>query len=244
MKHHFFSACVLILSISLKAQEPSKLSTFYSIGRLNATGSFGGIGTVMAPNGNSLEGDEYYDSPDFKKGFISVNGFEKPFGEFQIRYNIRSQEIEMLQGEKVISLSPEKIRSVMYELPSGEKHFFFNAKGYISKGVSMTGFFEVLTEGRVLLLKRKTFEHKKTSFNPLDVESSTTEKLLKKEQFFLLNLLKDGGNELTELPRQKGKIMDYLGNKNEVTMFFKANNLSLRSESDLISLINFSNGLN
>lgn len=229
-----------VLTLSLFAQEPSKLSTFYSIGRLNATGSFGGIGTVMAGGPNSIEGNEFYDTPDFKNGFISVSGYEKPFGEFPMRFNVRSREIEIQEKGKVVSLSMELVKSFMYEDEKHQKHFFFNGKGYKIGTTSADGFFEVLVEGSVLLLKRRIFEHKKTSFNPLDVENSTSEKLLKKDELFLL---KEGTVDLVKLPIKKKDLFAFLSNPTELENFLKEKHIGVKEEGDLVRLVAFCNSI-
>ena len=235
-----FSFAASFIAATVFAQEPSKLSTFYSIGRLNATGSFGGIGTVLSAGPNSIEGNEYYDTPDFKNGFISVSGFEKPFGEFLMRFNIRSREIEIQEKAKVVSLSMERVKSFMYEDDKNQKHFFFNGKGYKIAQTSVDGFFEVLVEGSTLLLKRRTFEHKKTSFNPLDVENSTSEKLLKKDELFLL---KEGTVDLIKLPMKKKALLDFLGKPNELEKFLKEKNIGFKEEADLVIIVAFSNSI-
>ena len=160
MHYKFFVASICLLYLTIrpaKSQDASNLRTFYSIGRINAVSSFGGMFNVMPTAPSTVTGSFYYDDEILKKGLISVKGHDKPFGEFPMRYNLKSSELEVELKEGLRSLNLEQVSSFMWADTQGKESYFVNLKDFKSNsGVPIIGFGQVITSGKLSLIKKRT----------------------------------------------------------------------------------------
>ena len=242
--HKFFvvSICTLyFISPLAKGQDAANLRTFYSIGRINAVSSFGGMFNIMPTAPSTVTGNYYFDDEILKKGLISVEGKDKPFGEFPMRYNLKSNELEVELKEGLRSLNLGQVSSFMWTDERGKESYFINLKDFNSNSVPIIGFAQVITSGKLSLLKKRRAIFQKTEFNPLEAEKADIDKIIKKEDFFFV---KDSQAFL--ITKNKKDAIAFLGSidtDQRIENFIIENGFNSKKELSLIQLTEFYNSI-
>ncbi|MCA4896186.1 MAG: hypothetical protein ING84_14400 [Cytophagales bacterium] len=237
----FTSIIIMVASNIIPAQDAANLRTFYSIGRINATSSFGGMLNAMPTYPNTINGNYYFDDDTFREGFISIRNIEKPFGPFQMRYNLHSNELEVNLKEGIRSLSLDKVTSFMWINNKAEEFYFASCKGLKINNTPLDGFAQVISGEKLVLLKKRKAILKKSTFNPLEVENSSVDKIVKEDDYFLLL-----DSSTINITKEKKRILSFFKGKyeNEVSKFLKNNDFNPKKENTLIAFTEFYNKLN
>ncbi len=147
------------------------------------------------------------------------------------RYEIDLDQIEIRLAAEIKVLDGKLVRSFVWtDEMNFSPHYFVNARDYRLEGQpSMTGFFEVLSEGPVTLLSKTDIAVRKPSYNvALDMGVRDTRLVQRTDLYYLKEDL------VRELPSSKKKLMAVFGeNADDAEAFIKSNKLSLNDESNL-----------
>jgi hypothetical protein len=211
------------------SQSPEEIRTYYNLGTINVSGN-GGMFNIMSSKPTETLGTYYYNDKYFKKGFISVEGLEKPLGEYRMRYNLKTNELEVILKEGLRSISTSKINNFLWsDSISNRQAIFLKASNYTYDGSKIDGFLEVIQEGKLSLLKRKKIRLQKSNFNPLLVEESTNDQIFQDEEFFLLK-----NNNIIKLEKKNKKsITAFLADNERALTYLKNNKVNYKKESEL-----------
>ena len=227
-----FSVLSITSSLSF-SQSPEEVRTYNALGTLNVSGN-GGMFNIMSSKPVETIGTYYYNEKYFKRGFISLENVEKPLGEYQMRYNLKTNELEVVLKEGLRSISTSKIISFLWsDSASNKQTMFLKASNYQYDGSKIDGFLEVILEGKLSLLKRKKIRLQKSNFNPLLVEESSNDQIFQDEEFFLL---KD--NRLAKLEKKNNKaITAFLGSDDRALQYLKNNKINYKRESEIVLFV-------
>jgi len=229
----FFLTIPLSLLVQIgHAQSPESVRTFYALSNM-ATGNAGTF-NVMSSKPTEIVGNYYYNGDkNFKEGLISVEGFEKPFGYYKMRYNLKTNELEAILKEGLRSLSLNKINSFLLRDSVNKETLFLKAQHYEMHGTKIVGFLEVISEGKISLLKRKNLRMQSSPFNPLLVEESANVQILQDEELFILK-----ENHLVKIDKKnKKEFMALFENDTVASRYFTSTKINFKKEADLILFI-------
>jgi len=182
-------------------------------------------------------GDTYLNSQWMRSSFIMYN-VDKTFENYKIRYDIRADELEIKTPTQVKVLQGSKVRNfAVTDSLNTHTAFYANARDFTLDGAKQTGFFEVLEDGKIALLKKTEIEIKKADYNPALNIGSLDEKILKKEKYFLLQ-----GTRLQEV--RKKKFFTAFGDRAaEVETYAAKNSLSAGDPGELQLIVRYYNSL-
>ncbi len=146
------------------------------------------------------------------------------------RIDILNDRLELKDANTLKTIQGQILNYVFLQIPGAPDRFFIRNNSFKDSFNYPSGFYEVLTEGDINLLKLHGFLRLAPSYNPaLDVGSRTAE-LRKTEMLFLMK-----NNEVVELPKKKKDIFKLLGSSSEDLS--KKNGLNPKETEDLIQLI-------
>lgn len=194
---------------------------------------------IPLPEGKVV-GDTYLDGR-WKNTAILLYEKNKMIEGFLARYDIYLNELEIKVRDGIKVLKGDKVKSFVWlDSVNRAPDYFVNAKDLKSEGnVALTGFFQVLTEGSVPLLKRTSFDVKKADYNIQFNVGSHDDKIVKKHDFYMLR-----GNQVIELPSAKKKMLPLFSDKaDDIEKFMKDNDLSANKEEHLKIIFNHYNSL-
>jgi hypothetical protein len=193
---------------------------------------------VPAPEGKVI-GDTYY-STQWKKSAIQLYKDDRVIEGYKIRYDIQTDALDVNTDAGVKVLDGKRIRSFSWlDSSRVDPVYFVNARDYKLDGTPLTGFFEVLVDGKTPLFKRVELHLKKADYNVSFDVGSRDDKILKQAVYFV-------GQEksVVEAGSSKKKILAVFGDKaGEMEKFMNDNSVSVKREADLVKVFQHYNSL-
>lgn len=193
---------------------------------------------IPLPEGKVL-GDTYLD-PRWSHSNVLLYENDKLIDGFPMRYDIHLDELEFKGKNGIKVLAGNKVKSFVWaDSITRTPTFFINGKAFRNEhDVPFTGFFQVLEEGPVPLLKKTFIDIKKADYNVALNVGSPDDKILKKNKFYVLK-----ENRVIELPGSRKKFLNIFNDNSRLEKFIKENGLSTSSEQDLKVILNYYNSV-
>jgi hypothetical protein len=177
-------------------------------------------------------GDSYL-STDWKISTVSLYD-NKTIEGYPTRYDIAANELEFNAKNGIKVLGGDKIKSFAWIDGQTQAHaYYINAKEFKNKdNVPLIGFFEVLSDGALPLLKKTKITVKKADYNAVLNVGSHDDKVLKSDELFYA---KNG--QVYKVPSSSKKVAALFGDRAEqIKKFIDDNSLSPGKEHDLIKI--------
>lgn len=193
---------------------------------------------IPIPEGKVI-GDTYL-STEWKKSVILLYEKGRLIEGFPVRYDIKSDELDVKGRSEVKVLEGRKVKSFMWiDSTRTEPYYFINARDFKEEGVPLVGFFEVLVDGNSPLFKKTDISVKKADYNVTLSMGSRDDKILKSSSYYLAD-----GSSVSEIPGSKKKFLQLLkGKADEVESYMDTNNLSVKKEEELIAIFKYYNSI-
>ncbi|AYB32278.1 hypothetical protein [Chryseolinea soli] len=194
---------------------------------------------IPQPEGKVV-GNTYF-STQWKASTILLYKDEKMIEGFLIRYDIRANEIEVKTQSGVKVVGGDKVKSFIWiDSASRIPSYFVNAKDFKDKDQTrLSGFFQVVVDGPLPLLRQTTVYVKKADYSVQFDVGSRDDKILKKTELYFA---RDG--QVTALPSSKKKLLPLFGDKADAMgKFIQDQALTISREADLITIFNHYNSL-
>jgi hypothetical protein len=225
---------LLIMSINCSAQAvvPPNIRASSTLEKIfDYTGLDNGeiLYGIPLPEGKVI-GDTYLDT-HWKNSNIMLYEKEQLIEGYPARYDIYLDELEVKGRNGVKVLAGAKVKSFVWaDSSTRTPEYYINGKGFKNEDdVPFTGFFQVLSEGSIPLLKKTFIDIKKADYNIQFNVGSPDDKILKKDKFYALK-----ENKLINVPASRKKILTLFNdNTRVVEVFIKENNLTTSNEEDL-----------
>lgn len=241
MKNQILFLCLVSLCATSYAQTvlPSNMRAQTTLQQLEGISTNKDIlyGIPLPPP--EVIGDTYY-TAYWSPTSLLLYG-DKMVEGFPARYDIYGDEVE-LRGKNGVRVMPSKMFKsfVWIDSVSKEPTYFVNAKDFLAESkVPLKGFFQVMTEGSVTLLKRMTVYVKKADYNMVLNVGSRDDKIMKE-----ITLYYTKGNTAFEVPSSKKKLLPIFGDKaTAVEQYIKDKDLSVSKENDVKSIFAYYNSL-
>lgn len=150
------------------------------------------------------------------------------------RYRAYDDEMQVLGPNKqVMGLYPAKVRAIAVG-----KQVFIPLEFRSPEGEDKVGYFQLLVEGEMALLLRRSLELARSDYNPALGIGDRNDRLELRETYYFRR--DEGSPQL--LRQSKGSILKALGRrKKAVSEFARANQLNPRKQDDLIAVFRFYN---
>ena len=183
---------------------------------------------IPLPEGKVV-GDTYIDT-HWRNANVMLFEKEKLIEGFPMRYDIHLDELEFKGKSGIKVLAGSKVKSFVWaDSISRTPAYFINGKSFRNEDdVPFTGFFEVLEEGSVPLLKRTYISVRKADYNVAMNVGSRDDKILKKNKYYVLR-----ENRLVELPASRKKFLSFFNDNSRLDEYIRENGLSVTDEHDL-----------
>ena len=183
--------------------------------------------------GNNLLPENIVGTPYFSEGFIKGMVHTKEGNPYSamLRYNGYSDQIELKDMDKTISLLKRDYISATI----GSKKYAI--KKYDENGTVKQGYFVVLNEGGLELLLKEDKEFVEGKEASTSYGNKIPPKFVERTTYYLKN------GDMTAVPTKlkKKDILKLLGNKKALVDYVNSNGLKLKSEAEVIELLNFAN---
>ncbi len=203
-----------------------------------------GAGTTsllgMPMRGAEIVGDSYL-YPDWRQSNVMLYEDDKLIENHLVRYDMQDDNLEFKFGNDVRVLKGSKVKSfVSLDSVNNAPSFYMNGKDFVNKdNVPFDGFLQILSDGKMPLLKRYEVYVKQPDYNIALNVGSIDYKIIKKTQYYYLN-----NGKLYLIPGSKGRILKLFGDeKDNVNKFMKLNKVQVSQEHHLSAVFNYYNSL-
>jgi len=239
---YVFLAAIVVQTSSVFGQAvmPDNLRAASTIDRMsNFTGTNVPdflYGIPAAPG--KVIGDTYLNT-EFNTSNVLLYENDKIIEGYPVRYDVYTNELEFNAKNGIKVMNGGKVKSFAWiDEKSKLPEYFINAKEFRnSENVQLIGFFQVLSDGALPLLKKTTVDVKKPDYNEaLNVGSRDAKILKKAEQFYAV------GNKVFKVPASKKNVLSLFADKSaEMEKFIADKSLSMAKEEHLITIFNHYN---
>lgn len=232
----------LSIQIHLFGQSPTINNNVRSANLLNQLGSYRVTpGDVLFPisshEKSNIIGDVYLDS-HWNLSSLLLFENEKLINDYLVRYDIKNNEFEFRLKNGVKVLPGSKVKNIVWiDSLTKTTRIMNNGSEYSAAEIPFDGFFEILKDGEIQLLKKPYVEVLRPNFSPaLNVGSKDTKILKKSEYFYSLK------NKLYQI-KKKSSLEAIQQHKSSVDLaaFLKKEKISLTKEEDLMLLFDMIN---
>ncbi|WP_373521121.1 carboxypeptidase-like regulatory domain-containing protein [Aquiflexum sp.] len=189
----------------------------------------------IPPDPKRLIGNFYLDTKWNKASILLYKDDEIIEGYF-VRYNINSNNFELRaeDSDEATAIAGHRVRNIVWV---DSKHrvprYFVNGMDLKDEGVPIAGFFEVLVDGKMPLVRRTVASIKESNYNAALMVGNRNDEIIKRFVYYYIQ-----DNNLFEIPKKKKKVFQIFGEKSkEMEAFAIENNMSLREPSNWFNLI-------
>lgn len=206
--------------------------------------SQGAVGNTV-PLGNlsgttpGLVGDVYLNE-DYRNATFLLYENDNIAKDYPAKLDLQRNEFDVKVGTGIKSLAGGLVKSLAWKKNStGSTEYFVNGKEYTNEeNAPYLGFFQILTEGDLTLLKMTELIFKKAERVGAHSVGSQDNKFIKKPKLYLAS-----GKKAYELPSKKGIRKLFESRAAEMEEYMKMNEIDLKKESHLINTFEHYNSL-
>jgi hypothetical protein len=159
---------------------------------------------------------------------------------YAVRLDLERNEFDILFGNGVRALTGTKVKTLMWlDSLTRTPQYFVNAQEYKNEeDVPFVGFFQILSEGELTLLKMTQVKFKPADKSLVHNTGTKDNKFLKIVDFYIAQ-----GTKATKLPNRKGILKLMASHNDEVEKFMKVNEISTSNERHLVAVFDYYNSL-
>ena len=159
---------------------------------------------------------------------------------FRVRYNINSNQFELMEPENnLVSTMPGlRVQNIVwmdssYKVP----RYFVNGMDFRDEGVPISGFFEVLVEGEIPLMRRTLAIFKESNYNTALMVGSRDDRIIKRNVYYYLK-----GKDLYPIPKKRKDIFQIFGDQAaDMEAFAEKNSMDFKEKSTIFQLFTYYN---
>jgi hypothetical protein len=188
----------------------------------------------IPPEPKRLFGNFYLDQKWNKASILLYRNDEIMEG-YLVRYNINSNnfEIRAENSNEASTLPGIRVRNiVLIDAEHKVPRYFVNGMDFRDEGAPIAGFFEVLVDGKMPLVRRTVATIRESNYNQALMVGDPDDRIVKRNVYYYLV-----GKNLFEVPKKKKRFFEIFGEKAEEMMAFaEENRLETKNEASWFSL--------
>jgi hypothetical protein len=188
----------------------------------------------IPPEPKKLQGNFYLDTKWNKASILLYKNEELIEGYF-VRYNINSNTFELRSenSEEATTVPGLRVRNIVWiDSEHGVPRYFINGMDFKEEGSPIAGFFEVLVDGKMPLVRRTIASIKESNYNQALMVGEPDDRVVKRYVYYYVE-----GKNIIEIPSNKKKLFPIFGDsQSEMEAFADTNRLNLKEASSLFSL--------
>jgi hypothetical protein len=188
----------------------------------------------IASEPKQLLGNFYLDQ-QWNKASILLYKEDEVIEGFYVRYNImqHSFEIKAEDAEEISNIPGLRIRNIVWvDTKHQVPRYFINGQDLKDGGSPILGFFEVLIDGKLPLVRRTVATIKESNYNTALMIGNKDDTIMKRNIYYYID-----GKNLIRIPKKKKDLFTIFGpHASEIESFVKSNNLKVFEPSSLFSV--------
>ncbi|MBS9524095.1 hypothetical protein KI659_08725 [Litoribacter alkaliphilus] len=184
----------------------------------------------------------FYLDPKWNKSTLMLYKNDQILTDHLVRYNIESHQFEAIapNSDQVKTIPGLRVHNLVWiDSVHQVPRYFVNGMEFLDQGVPISGFFEILVDGELPLVRRTVTTLKRANYNTALMIGNKDDEIKKKNIYYFV---KD--KQVLEVPRKKKKLLKIFDDKEqEVEGFIDANRINLGENNGLYKVFSFYNSL-
>lgn len=232
----FFTIVFIVLMVSVQAQNEKKsASTILGITGASSKVLPSNILQSFSSGLTKLGGNRYWIKEN-AEGVIRFKNSDKSYLFCNTKYNIFNQDLEVMLGGLIRYIKNKDVKSFSLTY-KGRQKFFINSTFYpLQEKKKKGGYFEILENGEVQLLKKIVFEIKESNYNVALSVGEKNASIIQKSVYYLA---KGSAIERVKGRKQVTKLFTTFGF--DAKSAIKKYRFKVKKEADLKSLVQLCN---
>lgn len=229
MKQILFFLITISIQTFLFSQNPNDAIVTFSNGSLNYTN--------IKSKPPEYKGSVYIDD-NWHTGRLKLFSGEE-IRNYPLKSDLRLNEINIKVGDNIKVISFAAIKEFNWINSIGYEENFVNCSLYSKHSNKLIGFFNILYDGKILLLKKTNLKLLESNYvGPLVAGDKDNEYILENKYYVYKN------DKLYSIKKNKRKILKILNDKNEeIKKFASENNLKFKNDYDLSKIFRYYDNL-
>ncbi|MFL0682963.1 MAG: carboxypeptidase-like regulatory domain-containing protein [Algoriphagus aquaeductus] len=195
----------------------------------------------IPPDPKKVEGNFYLDKK-WNLASILLYRDQEILEDFRVRYNINSNNFELMDPEtfQITTLQGYRVQNIVwmdssYKVP----RYFVNGMDFREDGAPISGFFEVIVEGQLPLMRRTKAIFKESNYNTALMVGNRNDQIIKRNVYYYLR-----EKDLYEVPKKRKDLFLIFGDKaSQVEAFVNENQIDLKQTSSIFQIFTYYNSL-
>ncbi|MFN3760501.1 MAG: carboxypeptidase-like regulatory domain-containing protein [Algoriphagus aquaeductus] len=195
----------------------------------------------IPPDPKKVEGNFYLDKK-WNLASILLYRDQEILEDFRVRYNINSNNFELMEPEtfQITTLQGYRVQNIVwmdssYKVP----RYFVNGMDFREDGAPISGFFEVIVEGQLPLMRRTKAIFKESNYNTALMVGNRNDQIIKRNVYYYLK-----EKDLYEVPKKRKDLFLIFGDKaSQVEAFVNENQIDLKQTSSIFQIFTYYNSL-
>jgi hypothetical protein len=188
----------------------------------------------IAPEPTKIIGDSYLD-PKWNIATLLLYRNQQLLEGYNVRYNVTANIFETIQpeGKSIIQIQGSKIQNLVWiDSTFSVPRYFVNGMDFLEDNVPISGFFEVLVDGELPLMRRTKVIIKESNYNEALMVGNRDHELIKRDVYYYLK-----GRNLTEIPTKRKSFYELFGKDGEaIKDYVESNEFSLKDTNSLFQI--------
>ncbi len=188
----------------------------------------------IPPEPKKVEGNFYLDKK-WNLSSILLYRDQQVLEGYRTRYNINSNTFELLEPQtlQVTTLQGLRVQNIVwmdssYKVP----RYFVNGMDFRDEGAPILGFFEVLVEGELPLMRRTLAIFKESNYNTALMVGNRNDQIVKRNVYYYLR-----GKDLYEVPKKRKEFFALFGGKAiQMETFVEENEINLKAPGSIFQV--------
>jgi len=195
------------------------------------------------PDGPKQLLGNYYLDTKWNKSTIMLYKNEEILVDQWVRYNIASNQFEILSpnDERVKTIPGLRVQNLVWvDSLHRVPRYFINGMDLKENGTPISGFYEVLVDGELSLVRRTIATVKKSNYNTALMIGNKDDEIKKRDTYYYLQ-----DDQVIEVPKSQKKLMKLFreDKQEEIAKFIDDNDPNLKEVSGLYKVFSYYNSL-
>ncbi len=190
---------------------------------------------ASAPPG--MVGDVFLNH-DFRPSKFILFVDDKVVTGYAARLDLRRNEFDIMTEQGIRALAGSRVKSLEWsDSLTKQPQFFVNASRFNNEdGIPYLGFFQILAEGKLVLLRKTELIFKEADRSPHHNAGNADHRFLKRSALYYVE-----GDCSLKLPGKRNLLKLFAGKDEEMSKFIKINALDLNQDSHIAALFEYYN---
>lgn len=228
---------LLLAPHCLCAQQESYLHNRTILERAAVQSGSTNVAFSMPATPPGVVGDVYLNH-DFRPSQFILFADERIVTGYAARLDLRRNEFDIMTEQGIRALAGSRVKSLEWsDSLTKQPQFFVNANRFKNEeGVPYLGFFQILSEGKLILLRKTELIFKEADRSPHHNAGNTDHKFIKRAELYYVR-----DDHAYRLPARKNVVKMFDAKKPEIDKFIKVNELDLSKDSHVVALFDYYN---